>query len=74
MPDDKKQFENMKLEDAFELVQKTVEQLEDSDITLEDSFKLYEQGMHILKYCNECIDQVEKKVLMIQENGGLDEF
>lgn len=74
MPDDKKQFENMKLEDAFELVQKTVEQLEDSDITLEDSFKLYEQGMQILKYCNECIDQVEKKVLMIQENGGLDEF
>lgn len=67
-------LKEMKLEEAFLLVQETVGKLEDSDISLEESFRLYEQGMQVLKHCNECIDQVEKKVLMIQENGGLDEF
>lgn len=67
-------LEDMKLEDAFMLVQETVEKLEDSQISLEESFRLYEQGMKVLKHCNDCIDQVEKKVMMIQENGSLDEF
>lgn len=67
-------IEELKLEDAFLLVQETIDQLEDSEISLEDSFRLYEQGMKILKHCNDSIDQVEKKVLMIQENGSLDEF
>ncbi len=67
-------WEDMRLEDAFLLVQQTVEKLEDSQISLEESFRLYEQGMKVLKHCNDCIDQVEKKVMMIQENGSLDEF
>ena len=30
--------------------------------------------MELLKKCNQAIDQVEKKVLQINEDGGLDEF
>ena len=30
--------------------------------------------MALLAQCNETIDQVEKKVLKINEDGGLDEF
>ena len=44
------------------------------DITLEDSFKEYKQGMEILKYCSDKIDRVEKKVLKIEGNGELNEF
>ena len=48
--------------------------LEEEDITLEASFKAYQEGMKLLQYCNEKIDKVEKQVLKINEDGGLDEF
>lgn len=62
------------LEEAFEQIEKTIESLEDENITLEDSFREYQQGMKLLKYCNEKIDMVEKKVLKINEDGELDEL
>lgn len=48
--------------------------LEDEEITLEDSFQAYKKGMDLLKICNDKIDKVEKKVMMLNEEGGLDEF
>ena len=51
-----------------------VKKLEDENITLEDSFKLYQEGMDLLKKCRESIDDVEKKVLVLEERGGTHEF
>ena len=62
------------LEEAFEKLEETIEKLQAEDITLEDSFKEYKQGMEILKYCSDNIDRVEKKVLKIEGNGELNEF
>ncbi|MDE7284032.1 MAG: exodeoxyribonuclease VII small subunit [Lachnospiraceae bacterium] len=62
------------LEEAFEQIEATIARLEDEDITLEDSFRAYQDGMKLLKYCNEKIDRVEKQVLKINEDGELDEF
>lgn len=62
------------LEEAFEQIEETIARLEDEDITLEDSFRAYQDGMKLLKYCNEKIDRVEKQVLKINEDGELDEF
>ncbi len=42
--------------------------LEKKDISLEESFFFYEEGMKTLKQCNDKIDQVEKKMLVI--NAG----
>ena len=62
------------IEELFEVLDKTVNKLESRDISLEESFKLYEQGMELLRICNEKIDTVEKKMLQISENGELSEF
>ena len=62
------------LEEAFEKLEETIEKLQAEDITLEDSFKEYKQGMEILKYCSDKIDRVEKKELKIEGNGELNEF
>ena len=62
------------LEEALEKLEETIEKLQAEDITLEDSFKEYKQGMEILKYCSDKIDRVEKKVLKIEGNGELNEF
>ena len=43
-------------------------------ITLEQTFDLYNNGMELLKKCNLSIDEVEKKVLVLDENGETDEF
>lgn len=62
------------LEEAFGQIEEVISHLETEEITLEQSFQEYHRGMQLLQYCNETIDRVEKKVLQINEDGGLDEF
>ena len=57
------------LEEVFEELDEVVGQLEESTISLEDSFSLYHKGMELLKVCNEKIDKVEKKMLILDEDG-----
>lgn len=65
---------NLTIEEAFENLNMILEQLEDKDITLENSFKMYHKGIELLKYCNDKIDAVEKQMLQIDDNGELNEF
>lgn len=62
------------LETVFEQLDEIVEQLEAEDVSLEDSFGLYHKGMDLLKVCNEKIDMIEKKMMMLDENGEQHEF
>lgn len=66
--------QELSLEDAFGKIEEVISRLEAEDITLEESFSAYNQGMALLAKCNETIDQVEKKVWKVNEDGGLDEF
>lgn len=70
----KEKEESFNLEEAFLKLEEIVEALEREDITLEQSFGEYQKGMELLKKCNETIDGVEKKVLILNENGETDEF
>ena len=62
------------LEEAFGMLDGIIRRLEEEEISLEDSFDAYKKGMDLLKICNDKIDQVEKKVLVLNGEGGLDEF
>lgn len=62
------------LEDAFLQLEEVIARLESEDITLEESFQAYSEGMELLQFCNASIDTVEKKVLKMNEDGGMDEF
>ena len=64
----------LSLEEAFDQIEEVISHLETEEITLEQSFQEYNRGMKLLQYCNATIDRVEKKVLQINEDGGLDEF
>ncbi len=66
-----KNREQLSLEEQFETLDRIVEDLESPEISLEESFQKYEQGMRLLKDCNAIIDEVEKKVLQISEDGTL---
>lgn len=70
--EDTEQREN--LEEMFQDLEKVIMAMEDSDVTLEKSFDLYNRGMKLLKKCNRTIDEVEKKVLVLDEDGETHEF
>lgn len=56
------------LEESFEQLETIIAELEKGDMTLEDSFKKYEEGMKLIKNCSNSIDCVEKKLIVL-ENG-----
>lgn len=63
-----------RLEEAFDRIENLLEKLNDRDVSLEESFTLYQEGMKLLKQCNEKIDRVEKQMLQIDEEGSVHEF
>ena len=66
--------EDCSIEDILSQVEDTSANLEAEDISLEDSFVQYKKGMELLKVCNEKIDAIEKKVLILNGEGETDEF
>lgn len=64
----------MSVEEAFAQLEQKISVLEDEQISLKEAFLVYQEGMELLKYCNDSIDEVEKKVLAISQEGELYEF
>lgn len=74
MAEETRQAQKPTLEEQFQALETVVNRLEQEEISLEESFQLYQKGMTLLKECNDTIDTVEKKVLMLDENGETHEF
>lgn len=64
----------LSVEEAFAEIEARIQALDSDDISLEDSFKQYQEGMNLLKYAHEAIEEVEKKVQKIAEDGSLTDF
>lgn len=62
----------MTLEQSFEGIDNIINELQSGELTLEESFKKYEEGMKLIKNCNDAIDRVEKKLIVI-ENKQVEE-
>ena len=62
------------IEEVFQELDNLAVKLEDSETSLEDSFRFYKEGMELLKYCSDKLDTVEKKMLKMDEDGTLREF
>lgn len=62
------------IEESLKELDDIVEKLESRQISLEESFTMYQKGMELLKQCSGKIDKVEKKMLKINEDGDLSEF
>ena len=62
------------LETSFEELNQIINKLEKEEISLEDSFRLYQEGMQLLKHCNGSIDMVEKQLIVLGEKNEPDEL
>lgn len=66
--------QNVSLEETFEQIETIIKQLESPEVTLDDSFRLYQAGVEKLKMCNLLLDTVEKKMQVMQADGSLADF
>ncbi|NWG02399.1 MAG: exodeoxyribonuclease VII small subunit [Syntrophaceae bacterium] len=62
-----------KFEDALNKLEKIVSKLEEGDIPLDESLKLFEEGIRLSRFCNQKLDEAEKKleILLKDEDGVL---
>lgn len=66
--------QNVSLEETFEQIETIIKQLESPEVTLDDSFRLYQAGVEKIKTCNLLLDTVEKKMQVMQADGSLADF
>lgn len=66
--------DKLSLEDTLKQIEQIISQMESPEVTLEESFGLYQNGVEKMKACNEMLDEVEKKMLVLNGNGELEEF
>jgi len=66
--------QELSLEASLEQLEQVMEELSAPELSLEESFAKYKQGMDLLLQCNRAIDKVEKELMILEENGISDEF
>ena len=60
-----------KFEDALARLETIVSELEKGDLPLNDSLKIFEEGIKLSKTCLKILDDSERKVeILVEETGG----
>jgi len=60
-----------KFEEAMKRLEEISRDLEDGDLPLEESLKVFEEGMGLIRFCSEKLEEVEQKVSkLVRENDG----
>lgn len=70
MSEDKK----ITLEERFEKLEDILNAMEQNTVTLDEAFDLYKSGIEQVKACNAMLGDIEKAMLVLNENGELEEF
>ena len=62
----------LSFENAMEQLEKVVSKLEQGSVSLEDSLKLYEEGIRLIRVCNDKLDLAVQRVeaVHLKENGA----
>ncbi|WP_244272615.1 exodeoxyribonuclease VII small subunit [Natronincola peptidivorans] len=61
----------MDYEKAIKRLQEIIEQLENKELSLDDSLKLFQEGIELYRCCNTKLNNAEEKILMIVEENGV---
>jgi len=62
------------LEESFGSLEKIIDSLENGQLSLDESFKMYNDGIKLIKNCNIQLDKVEKQIIVLDKNGDHDEI
>ena len=64
----------MTIEESFAKLEQMVKTLDSDEVTLEESFRIYEEGMKLIKDVSSRIDLVEKKIRILESQGEPEDF
>lgn len=56
------------LEDTFDKLEDILGQMESGELTMNESFKKYKEGIEFVKKCSLMIDKVEKEMIIINDD------
>lgn len=60
-----------KFEEAMERLENIVEDLERGDLSLDESLRIFEEGMKLVSFCSKKLEEAEQKVTMlIKDQSG----
>ena len=63
---------DIKFEDALERLERIVDELESGDLGLEDSLKVFEEGVGLARRCARYLDEAEKRIeLLTRDESGV---
>lgn len=66
-----KEQKEKKFEEALEALEQVVERLESGELSLEESLAAFEQGVRLVQFCNQKLNEAEKKVeLLVKDKEG----
>ena len=60
------------LEEMLSSLEECVNKMETGELTLEQSFEAFKEGIELVKQCNESIDMVEKEVVKLMADGSIE--
>ena len=64
----------MSFEENMESLEKTVQELENGNLNLEDSIKKFEEGINLSKKCNDILEEAEKRItVLIKKDDKIEE-
>ena len=58
----------LSFEEALENLERIVEQLEEGNLSLEDTLKKFEEGIKLSRFCEKRLKQAQKKVSMLMKD------
>ena len=56
-------------EKAMQRLEEITQNLENGDLSLEDSIDVFEEGMKLAKFCSKKLEEAEKKVTKLVKEG-----
>ena len=56
------------IEDNFKQLEEILNNMQKEDVTLDNAFELYKEGLELVKDCNDQIETIEKKIKIIGED------
>jgi exodeoxyribonuclease VII small subunit len=63
---------DIKFEDALQRLEQIVDQLETGDLALEESLKVFEEGVALARRCGKYLEEAEKRIeLLTKDESGL---
>jgi exodeoxyribonuclease VII small subunit len=64
----------VKLEETFLQIEDIIRQMESPEVSLDESFSLYQSGVGKIRDCNVMLDEVEKKMQILNADGTIGEM